>query len=139
MTENPATTAPNTFTYAIDADTWRSPRAGGRKRLTDAPPPPPGRVPRVARILALAIKLDGLVRQGHVRDLADIGRLGNVSRARVTQILDLTLLAPEIQEAILDLPLVVKGRDSIKEWQLRKIVGEPDWNLQRKMWARLQA
>lgn len=56
-------------------------RAGrnGRKYLEqgDAPPPPvePGRVPRVARMMALAIRFDGLIRSGVVLDQADLARL----------------------------------------------------------------
>jgi hypothetical protein len=68
---------------------------GGRPELrAGAAPaePPPGRVPRVARLMALAIKLDGLVRTGVVRDYAALARLGRVTRARVTQVMNLTLL-----------------------------------------------
>lgn len=56
------------------------------------------RSPRLARLMALAIKFDGLVRQGVVRDYADLARLGYVSRARITQIMNLLHLAPDIQE-----------------------------------------
>ena len=93
-----------------------------------------GRVPRVARLLALAHWIDGMVRNGELDDMAEAARQLNLTRARVTQITNLLLLAPEIQEAILDLPLVIKGRDSITERQLRPIAAEPDWNKQRSMW-----
>jgi hypothetical protein len=55
------------------------------------------------------------------RDQADLARLGNVSRARVTQIMNLLQLAPDIQEAILFLPRTVKGRDPIREKHVRPI------------------
>lgn len=93
-----------------------------------------GRVPRVMRLLALAHRIDGMVRDGELDDMAEAARQLNLTRARVTQITNLLLLAPEIQEAILDLPLVIKGRDSITERQLRPIAAEPDWNKQRSMW-----
>ncbi len=51
----------------------------GRKELEAgaAPPPPtPGRVPRAARLLALAHRLERLVRTGVVRDYAELARLG---------------------------------------------------------------
>jgi hypothetical protein len=100
---------------------------------------PPGRVPRVARLMALAIKLDGLVRGGVVRDYAALARLGHVSRARVTQIMNLLLLAPDIQEQLLFLPHTPRGRDPIPLRQLQAIALVPDWNEQRPHWRRLLA
>jgi hypothetical protein len=64
-------------------------------------PPSPLRVPRLARLLALALKLDGLIRHGTIRDYATLARLGHVSRARISQVMVLLLLAPDIQEEIL--------------------------------------
>src|SRR5262249_32149429 len=81
----------------------------GRKQLTangepPRPGPPPGRVPRIARLLALAHRFEGLLRDGAVKDYAELARLGHVTRARITQVMNLLLLAPGIQEAILFLP-----------------------------------
>ncbi len=95
---------------------------------------PAGRVPRVARMLATAHKIDAKIRAGELRDLADAARSIGVTRARVTQITNLLLLAPAIQAAILELPLVTKGRDPISERQLRQIVAEADWRRQVKLW-----
>src|SRR5436190_21045272 len=64
-------------------------------------PVPRGRVPRVARLLALAHRFEKLIRDGDVRDYADLARLGHVTRARLSQIMDLLLLAPELQEPLL--------------------------------------
>ena len=69
--------------------------------------------------------------------LADAARGLGLTRARVSQITNLQLLAPEIQEAILDLPLVTNGRDPVTERQLRKIVAEPIWGQQVATWFRL--
>ncbi len=85
-------------------------------------------------MLALAHKIDGMVRAGELRDLADAARAIGVTRARITQITNLLLLAPEIQEAILDLPPVTNGRDPVSERTLRRIVAEPDWNRQLEIW-----
>jgi hypothetical protein len=85
-------------------------------------------------MLALAHKIDAMVRHGEFRDYADAARRLGLTRARVTQITSLLLLAPEIQEAILDLPPVTTGRDPISERQLRPIVAELDWNNQLAMW-----
>ena len=52
--------------------------------------------------------------------------------------MNLLLLAPEIQEAILDLPPITKGRDPISERALRRIVAEPDWTKQRALWRGVQ-
>ena len=115
---------------------------GGRKELRagDAPAlPPPGRVPRVARLMALALKLDGLVRAGVVRDYAELARLGRVTRARVTQVLNLTLLAPDIQETLLFLPPVAAGREPLALRELQPIARLRDWRRQRRAWRELTA
>lgn len=94
----------------------------------------PGRVPRVARLMALAIRLERLLAEGVARDYADLARLGGVTRARLTQIMNLTLLAPDIQEAVLFLPRTVQGRDPIAETQLRPIAAKLAWRKQRRIW-----
>ena len=116
--------------------------AGRRKVLREGPPAPrrlypPGRVPRIARLMALAIHLENLIRSGQVQDYAAVASLGHVTRARVTQITSLTLLAPDIQEAVLFLPRVQRGRDPIIERDLRPIVATADWPKQRQMWSQL--
>ena len=58
-------------------------------------------IPRIARLMALAIRFDGLVREETIRDYAELARLGRVTRARMTQIMKLLDLAPDIQEQIL--------------------------------------
>jgi hypothetical protein len=93
-----------------------------------------GNVSRVSKLMALAIRFDGLVRRGEVRDYADLARLGYVTRARITQIMNLLNLAPDIQEAILFLPRTVSGRDPIKEKDVRPIAAVLHWTRQRKMW-----
>ena len=108
-------------------------------RRTPPPPAPEpvGRVPRVARLLALAHKIDGMIRSGELRDLAHAAKVVGVTRARMSQLMGLTLLAPQIQEAILDLPPVTKGRDPITERNLREIVAEPVWERQAVVWTKL--
>ena len=99
----------------------------------------PGNVPRISRLMALAIRFDGLVRRGEVRDYADLARLGYVTRARITQIMNLLNLAPDIQEALLFLPRTLQGRDPIREKDIRPIAGVPHWSRQRAMWGQLIA
>ncbi len=93
-----------------------------------------GRIPRVARMLALAHKIDGMVRCGEYRDYACAARRLGLTRARVTQITNLLLLGPSIQEAILDLPPLTTGRDPVSERQLRSVVAEVEWDKQLDMW-----
>jgi len=84
--------------------------------------------------MTLAIHFDGLIRKGAVRDYADLARLGHVTRARATQIMNLLNLAPDIQEAILFLPRTQAGRDPISERRVRSIAATPSWRKQRRMW-----
>jgi hypothetical protein len=93
-----------------------------------------GGIPRISRLMALAIRFDRLIREGAVRDYADLARLGHVTRARVTQVMNLLDLAPEIQEAILFLPRTASGRDGISERQVRRVATEPDWQRQRRLY-----
>ena len=94
-----------------------------------------GRVPRVARLLALAHKIDGMIRSGELKDLAHAAKVCGVTRGRMSQLMNLTLLAPAIQEAVLNLPPVVRGRDPVTERQLRPIVAEPLWERQMDRWS----
>jgi hypothetical protein len=83
--------------------------------------------------MALAIKFQELVDRGEVRDYADLARLGYVTRARLTQIMNLLLLAPDIQEAILDNSNDWRARSAITERDLRRVSRIIDWAAQRQM------
>jgi hypothetical protein len=103
-----------------------------------APEPEPGNVPRVARLMALAIHFDALLRRGEVPDYAAVARLGQVTRARMSQIMDLLHLAPDIQEGLLFLPRTQRGRDPITEHDLRPIAAIADWERQREAWGQFR-
>ncbi len=111
----------------------------GRKEFQGGPPKPPasGHVPRVAKLMALATRFDELICDGTVADYAEIARLGHVTRARLTQIMNLLHLAPDIQEALLLLPPVESGRDPMTERELRPIAAELNWKRQRRMWRKV--
>lgn len=115
---------------------------GSRKVLETGPrpfrPAEPGRVPRVARLMALAIRCDGLIRDGVIENYTEIARLGHVTRARVSQIMNLLNLAPDIQEEILHLPRTETGRAPIILADLQSIASAPDWRKQRKLWDELK-
>ena len=88
--------------------------------------------------MALAIRLDQLIRDGEVTDQAELARLGHVTRARLTQIMNLLYLAPDIQEQILHLPRVTRGRDPTTERDVRPIAAVVDWQKQKLLWTRLR-
>ena len=100
---------------------------------------PLGRIPRVSKLMALAIKFDGLIRDGIVADRSELARLAHVTQPRMTQIMNLLNLAPDIQEQLLFLPRVTGGRDPINEKVLRPVCAEIAWRKQRTMWSRPQA
>ena len=113
----------------------------GRKQMREAPARPrpvvpPGRVPRVARWMALAIHFEQLLREGQVASYAELARLGHVTRARVTQLMNLLWLAPDIQEDILFLPRTERGRDPIILRDLQPIAAALDWYHQRRLWKK---
>ena len=90
---------------------------------------PQQHVPRVAKLLALAIVFDQLIRDGVVADQAELAKLGRVTRARVTQIMDLLSLAPAIQEQLLDSTSL-----AVTERRLRPIAAMLDWQEQTRNW-----
>ena len=96
-------------------------------------------MPRVSRLMALALRFDQLVRTGQVGNYAQLAQLGHVSRARISQILNLVLLAPDLQEALLFLPPTLRGRDPIHLRQLQPLAALWDWGQQRRAWEALQA
>ena len=117
---------------------------GARQVLPSRPEPLPapvltGRVPRVARLLALAHRFDRLLQSGAVGNGSALARLGHVSRARIAQILNLLNLSPAIQEEILFLPRTERGRDPIHLAQLLPIALTQDWKRQHRLWRRLRA
>ena len=112
---------------------------GSRKELCAgaAAALPPGRVPRVSRLMALALRLDGLVRSGQIGTYCELAALGQVTRARISQIISLINLAPDIQEALLFLPPTRRGRDAIILADVQPIAAAFDWRKQRRLWRKL--
>ena len=125
------------ITYALDFRA-RGPGHGENKMLSGDGRRANGEeaacaVPRIARLLALAIRFDRLLRAEQFRDYAELARLGRVTRARMTQIMKLLDLAPDIQEQILFLP----NRKGLNERNLRPIVKWIHWNEQRRMFRKI--
>ena len=105
------------------------------ERAAAAPSIGPGRVPRISRLLALAFRLEQMLANGAVDDMAKLARLGRVSTARVSQILNLRYLAPDIQERLLLFPPTCGNRDMLTERAIRAIATEPNWGYQRKLFG----
>lgn len=116
-------------------------RRNGSKSLANgkAPTKPQGRVPRITRLLALAHRCRELVRDGVIINQSELAHYGQISTTRMSQIMWLDNLAPDIQEQILALPRTVQGRDAILEREVRPIAKTHDWAEQRKMWTRLMS
>ena len=123
---------PQEVTYTLDLDVRRR---GGRENPAARRPSQPAdhSIPRIARLLALAIRLERLIREQTIPDYAEGARRGRVTRARMTQIMKLLDLAPDIQEQILFLPPV----QHLNERNLRPIVSRIDWHEQRRLFQEL--
>jgi len=91
----------------------------------------------VVRLLALAHRIEALVRSGEVPNYAAVAAVGGVTRARVAQIVRLAELCPAIQAAILEMSPITAGDDSISEHDLRSIAREVEWPRQRRLWNAL--
>jgi hypothetical protein len=77
------------------------------------------------------------VRSGAIASFAEIATLGHVTRARISQVMNLLNLAPDILEAILHLPRTQGRRDPIHLRQLQPIAMTLDWCKQRRQWRDL--
>lgn len=96
-----------------------------------------GKLPRITQILALAIQFEEMVRNGEARNYSDLARLGCLTRERVSQIMKLRWLAPDIQTEVLRLSPTTRGRSPIREVDLRTIAHRQGWREQRELWRRL--
>ena len=113
-------------------------RAAGSGAPSDAPRSTPGRLPRVTQVMALAIQLLDMIQRGDARDYADLARLGCLTRERMSQILELVWLAPDIQQEILEFPPKPATRFPISELAARRIAASLDWVEQRELWRKLK-
>jgi hypothetical protein len=117
--------------------TLRLPRRGDPRLCHVVVASRSGRVPRLARLMALALRLEGLLRSGAVPHQAELARLGQVSRARISQCLNLLHLAPDIQEQILFLAPLYQGRECLHLADLQSLCRAWDWRRQRRLWQAL--
>ena len=105
---------------------FHAPRpARARKIIPTTSSPMPPELPRITRLIALAIHLEKILQQSPGLDRAELARRGCVSQTRITQILNLLYLAPDIQEQLLWLVPLKRGREVITENRLRRLAWSP--------------
>ena len=97
-------------------------------------PKPPARIPRIARLMALAIHYQEMLRTGETTDMIELSRSAKVSQPRMSQIMALNLLAPDIQTELLILPPQSKGKPFLHEKRIRPITAMLEWTEQRVAW-----
>ena len=93
-------------------------------------------MPRLSRLLALALKMEQMIQEGTVKNYSELAHLGQVSVARISQVMNLLHLAPDIQEEIL---LGNTPKDWLRESAVRKLGGVVLWSEQRDRWHELVA
>jgi hypothetical protein len=127
-------TATVRYPFAVDRAGAGAPvklREGVRSRRVE------GAIPRISRLMALAHRFARQLRDGEVGSMADLAARRGVTRARITQIMDLLLLAPDIQEELLFLPRTVRGHDPITLRRMRYVCATPVWEEQRARWREM--
>src|ERR1700690_1577110 len=107
-------------------------------KATEVPSRRGGRLPRVTQVLALAIHLEDMIRRGEAKDYADLARLSCLCRERISQIVRLNYLAPDIQIELLYLPPTSAGRYPVSETAVRRIANLLSWADQRIEWNALK-
>src|SRR5713101_2054455 len=100
--------------------------------------PSAGRLPRITQVLALAIHFEAMIQRGEAKDYSDLARLSCLCRERISQIVRLNYLAPDIQIELLYLPPTATGQYPISETAVRKIANRLSWDDQRREWAALK-
>ncbi|XXF79768.1 hypothetical protein P2318_08405 [Myxococcaceae bacterium GXIMD 01537] len=111
-------------------------------RVREGARPPPREVVRrpahVARMLALAHHVEAAIERGRLKSAADLACQLGFTRARMTHLLDLQLLAPDIQEEVLFLE-AVDGAEPLSERALRAVAHAGGWQAQREYWRAMRA
>jgi hypothetical protein len=110
----------------------REPHNVERKAQVAGPPS----VPRISRLLALALKMEEMIQEGAVKNYSELARRGQVSAARITQVMNLLHLAPDVQEQVL---LCHTADHRLRESAVRKLSTVVLWSEQRNRWREVLA
>jgi hypothetical protein len=116
----------------VTGELHRVQRGRGKGFASEAPPEPVSRPARVAVMLALAHQIQRAIDRGELADQGEAARKLGLTRARLTQLLDLTLLAPDVQERVLSRESV-DGAEPLSERALRPVAKARSWAEQRTL------
>lgn len=97
----------------------------------------PSRLPRITKLMALAIKYEQLLDSGQVSGQDALARLAGIDRSLMSRILRLRLLSPQIQEQLLNLPETTKGREELGLTKLIPLTRIHSWSKQETAFAEL--
>ena len=137
MSQNTDSKNPPRLEFQVHFQTGHRGRRHLKKGASSKGPKQPNEdLPRLTRLLALAHRWNRLIEDGTIANYAEIARMMGLSRARVTQIMDLLYLLPEIQEYILS-SSTDGSKEAIPERAVRSINGLPIWKHQRKAWRKI--
>ena len=129
----PGTKASATFEIRFHLRTGRLAGEGNQAQSVAS-----GRLPRITQVLALAIHFDDMIRTGKAADYSDVARLACLCRERISQIMRLNQLAPDLQVEVLYLPPRPTGKHPISETMLRRVASCLSWTDQRLEWRRIK-
>src|SRR3954464_2477506 len=115
------------FDYVVPVPVRPGVQGRAGKRLS------PARIPRISRLMALALRFETLIANGTVGNYRELAEVGHVSRPRLSQIMQLAQLAPDIQEQLLFLPPTVEGPDRLFERNVRSVARVIDWEKQKEL------
>lgn len=87
---------------------------------------------RVQRYLALAHRIQDMYERGELADFTEAAIRLRHAPSRISQLVQLTQLAPDIQERVL------LGSLTIAEMHLRRALRSADWDEQRALLARIE-
>ncbi|MBU4375873.1 MAG: hypothetical protein KKD29_00160 [Candidatus Omnitrophica bacterium] len=93
--------------------------------------------PRLRQTLVLAYQVQKLLKDDKAKTMKQVAQWLNMTPARISQIMNLLFLAPDIQKEI----LLSKNEKvhQLTEYKIFKIIMEIDWQKQRAMWNDLLA
>ncbi|ACY13545.1 hypothetical protein [Haliangium ochraceum] len=101
------------------------------------PPRPTRRPARVAQMLAFAHRVDGEVERGEFESRSAAARYYGMTTGRITQLMSLLWLAPDVQEDVLFLE-AIDGREPLSGQALEKLARIADWGEQRRGWSEVR-
>jgi len=104
----------------------------------DTPASADGRVPRITEVMALAIQFQDMIHREQAQDYADLARLGCLCRERMSQIMELIWLAPDIQRELLEFKPTNTANFPVSEAAMRRIAANLDWGGQREAWRNIK-